>query len=159
MAELPHSQTIVILEPTQAQEAQTIAADYGVTVEQVPQRGIEPLTTVTLLLVGTAAAVRALMRELERRKGGQVIDLRPGVPKTFYRTSDVAYGTVIIIATDGEITVRVKDPDILFGKATATIPELLSSNGNVKQAAKTVAEALGMNVEIDDGTSGHGDDA
>ncbi len=49
--------------------------------------------TVALAIIGSAAAVGAVMHGLDQRKGGQVIDLRPGVPNAIYRTRDVVYGT------------------------------------------------------------------
>lgn len=83
---MPSQTHAVVLDPWDVPSARAVAAAYGVEVRQLPRRGIEPVTTVTLLLIGAAAAVGAVLHILEQRKGGQVIDLRPGSPKAFYRT-------------------------------------------------------------------------
>ncbi len=118
-------------------------------VEQVPRRGIEPVVTVTLVLVGATAAVGAVLHVLEQRKGGQVIDLRPGAPKAFYRTPDVVYGTVVIVAVDGKVTVEVKEPDGMFGKVISALPQLLSGGGSAEQVAQVVTKTFGADVQIE----------
>jgi hypothetical protein len=118
-------------------------------VTRIPRRGIEPVATVTLVLMGTAAAVGAVLHVLEQRRGGQVIDLRPQ-REAIYRTPDVVYGTVIIIAEDGQVTVEVKEPDGMFGKVISTLPELLSGGtGSAEQVAQAVTETLGSAVEVE----------
>ena len=143
-------QSVVVLDPSQVPAARELAARHGVQVAEVPRRGIEPVTTVTLLLVGAAAAVGAVLHILEQRKGGQVIDLRPGAPKAFYRTPDVVYGTVVIVTADGKVTVEVKEPDGMFGKVISTLPELLfGGDGSAKEVTQAVTEAFGQDVEIE----------
>ena len=150
MTESPQTQSIIVLDPSQVPAARTLAAAYGVEVEQVPRRGIEPVATVTLVLVGTAAAVGAVLHILEQRKGGQVIDLRPGAPKAFYRTPDVVYGTVVIVDANSKVTVEVKEPDGMFGKVISTMPGLLSGGGgSAEQVAQAVTEAFGPDVKVD----------
>jgi hypothetical protein len=117
----------VVLDLSHVPAARRLAAAHGVEVEQVPYRGIEPVTTVTLVLAGTTAAVGVVLHVLEQRKGGQVIDLRPGTPKALYRTPDVVYGTVVIVAVDGKVTVEVKEPDGMLGKVISALPQLLSN--------------------------------
>ncbi|MFF6954693.1 hypothetical protein ACFZAD_39595 [Streptomyces iakyrus] len=105
--------------------------------------------TVTLILLGTATAVGAVQHALEQRKGGQVIDLRPGASKALYRTADVVYGTVVIIAEDGSVTVEVKEPDGMFGKVMSTLPQLVSGgDGSTAQITATVTTAFGPDVEV-----------
>jgi hypothetical protein len=104
---------------------------------------------VTLVLVGTAAAVGAVLHVLEQRKGGQVIDLRPGAPKAFYRTADVVYGLVVIVAVDGKVTVEIKEPDGMFGKVISTLPQLLSGGDSAEQVAQVVTKTYGSDVEIE----------
>jgi hypothetical protein len=149
VTESARTQSVVVLDPSQVPAARTLAAAHGVEVEQVPRRGIEPVATVTLVLVGAAATVGAVLHVLEQRKGGQVIDLRPGAPKAFYRTPDVVYATVVIVAVDGKVTVEVKEPDGMFGKVISTLPQLLSGGGRVEQVAQAVTETFGPDVEIE----------
>lgn len=150
MTEPPQTRSIVVLDPSQITAARELAEAHGVEVELVPRLGIEPVTTVTLVLVGSAVAVGALQHVLEQRKGGQVIDLRPGAPKAFYRTTDLVYGLVLIIAVDGAVTVKVKEPSGMFGKVISTLPQLLSgADEGTERVATAVAEAFGPQVEIE----------
>ena len=149
MTESPQMRSVVVLDPSQVPAARTLAAAHGVEVEQVPHRGIEPVATVTLVLMGAAAAVGAVLHVLEQHKGGQVIDLRPGVRKPFYRTPDVVYGTVVIVAVDGKVTVEVKEPDGMFGKVISTLPQLLTGGGSAEQVAQAVTKTFGPDVEVE----------
>jgi hypothetical protein len=150
VAKSRQTRAVIVLDPSQAPSAHTLAAAHGVKVEQVPQRGIEPVTTVTLILVGTVAAVRAVQHILfEQRKGGQVIDLRPGAEEAFYRTPKLMYGIVVILASDGRVTVGVKEPDGMFAKVISTLPALLSSGDSAKQAAHIVTKTFGSDVQVD----------
>jgi len=149
VSESPQTQSVVVLDPSQVPAARTLAAAHGVEAEQVPRRGIEPVATVTLVLAGTAAAVGAVLHVLEQRKGGQVIDLRPGAAKAFYRTPDVVYGTVVIVAVDGKVTVEVKEPDGMFGKVISILPQLLTGGGSAEQVAQVVTKTFGPDVQIE----------
>lgn len=150
MTESPQMQSVVVLDPSHVPDVRELAATHGVEVEQVPRCGIEPVTTVTLALVGAATAVSAVLHVLEQRKGGQVIDLRPGAPKAFYRTPDVVYGTVIIVTVDGKVTVEIKEPDGMFGKVISTLPELFSGGGgSAEQAAQVITKTFGPDAEIE----------
>jgi hypothetical protein len=150
VTEAPQIQSLVVLEPAQVPAARTSAAAHGVEVEQIPRRGIEPLTTVTLLLIGAGAAVGSVLQILEQRKGGQVVDLRPGAPKAFYRTPDVVFGTVVIVAVDGRVTVEVREPAGMFGRVIAVLPELVSGGGgDAEQIGRAITEAFGADVTVE----------
>jgi hypothetical protein len=150
----PSQTQAVLLDPWEVPSARALAAAHGVEVQEFPRRGIEPVTTVTLLLIGVAAAVGAVVHILEQRKGGQVIDLRPGAPKAFYRTPDVVYGTVVIVTVDGKVTVEVvtvevREPEGMFGKVVSTLPQLLSSGGSAEEVTRTVTERFGADIAIE----------
>ncbi|MGK8491259.1 hypothetical protein [Nocardia asiatica] len=145
----PSQTHAVVLDPWDVPSARAVAAAHGVEVRELPRRGIEPVTTVTLLLIGAAAAVGAVLHILEQRKGGQVIDLRPGSPKAFYRTPDVVYGTVVVITVDGKVTVEVREPEGMFGKVISTLPQLLSSGGSTEEVTRTVTERFGADIAIE----------
>ena len=150
MTDSDRSQSIVVLDPAQVPAARTLAAAHGVEVAQVPRRGIEPVVTVTLVLTGAAIAVATVLAILDQRKGGQVVDLRPGAPKAFYRTPDVVYGTVVIVTADGRVTVEVREPEGMFGKVVAALPELLSAaGGSATEIAHAVAETFGSAVKVE----------
>jgi hypothetical protein len=104
------SSAILVVDPEDLDYVREVAAEHGVEIEQMPVRGIEPVSTITLILLGGSLAVGTVVYLLDKAKGGQVIDLREGVQRKFYRTDDVAYGLVVIIASDGKVTVEVKEP-------------------------------------------------
>lgn len=149
MSESSQTQAVVVLDASQVPAARALAAEHGVGVEQIPHRGIEPVSTVTLALIGASVSVSVVMRILDQHKGGQVVDLRSGAPKAFYRTPDVVYGTVIIVTVDGKVTVEVKEPDGMFGKVISTLPSLLTGgDAGAEQAAQVMSEAFGAGVKI-----------
>jgi hypothetical protein len=71
----------VIIDPEELDHARRIASDNGVELEQLEVRALEPVTTVTLIVMGSSLAVATVVYLLDKHKGGQVIDLRPGAPK------------------------------------------------------------------------------
>lgn len=141
--------SVVVLDSAQLAAAESLATEHGLTAERVPQRGLEPVTVVALVLIGAASAVDVVLRMLEQRKGGQVVDLRPGTPKAYYRTTDVVYGLVIIVTADGKVTVDVKEPAGMFGKVVSALPELLSGGETIEDVARTIAEAFGSDVRVE----------
>jgi hypothetical protein len=150
LTESEQTQHVVIVDLDQLPDARALANAHGVEVEQVPRLGIEPVATVTLVLMGTAAAVGTVVHVLEQRRGGQVIDLRPEAPKAFYRTPDVVYGTVVIVSKDGTVTVEVKEPDGMFGKVVSGLSELLAGGDeSVAQITQAVTTKFGSDVEVD----------
>ena len=148
MTEVPQTRFVLVVDGSQASAARTLAAAHGVDVEQIPERGIEPVATVSLLLVGTVAAVNTVVRVWDQRKGGQVIDLKPGAPKPFYRTQDVLYGLVVIFAKDGDVTVNVMKPEQSFNKVISTLPHILPRGSSADRVIKAVAETFGSDVLV-----------
>jgi hypothetical protein len=150
VAEPSQTQSVVVLDSQQELAAARAAAVlHGVELHEVPRRGIEPVTTLTLILVGTGAAVGAVVHVLEQRKGGQVVDLRPGAPKAFYRTPDVVFGTVVIVTVDGTVTVEVKEPEGMFGKVISTLPQLLfGGDDSTEQVTRAITEMYRDDIEI-----------
>ncbi len=141
---------VVIVDPSEVPTVQALAGTYSIEVQQVPRRGIEPVTTVTLVLIGSATAAGAVMHILDQRKGGQVIDLRPGAPKAIYRTSDVVYGTVVIVTDDGAVSVEVKEPEGMFGKIVAALPRLLANiPSGIDKVADTISREYSDQVVIE----------
>jgi hypothetical protein len=131
---------IVVVDADELESVREIAAAHGVEFQEVPRRGFEPVTTVTLVLIGTALAIGAVTAELERRKGGQVIDLRRGAPKQFYRDKGVVFGLVIIVSEDGTVTVDVKEPKQLFGEVVEAVTKLAAEL--VKTPLDVLADAI-----------------
>jgi hypothetical protein len=144
------AEQFVIVEATDVDEAIRLAASNGVEVEEVRVRGIEPVTTVTLLLLGGASAVATVAQLIDQAKGGQVIDLRANAPKTVYRSRDVVYGLVLIIASDGAVKVEVKEPRGMFGQVLDSLKGLGADLGKagVNAIAEAVKKRVGDNASV-----------
>ena len=125
------TQTMVEVEHADLAYVRAIAADNDVQLEEVRQEGLEPVTSVTLIFLGTSLAISTVVYLLDRRHGGQVIDLRPDATRRFYRTADIQYGLVVPIAPTGQLRVEVKEPKGMFGTVvesiTGLLPQLQSS--------------------------------
>src|SRR5438876_360290 len=91
MGEVETTASVVMVDWADVEHVRTTAAGHGVEVQVVETKGIDPLSTTTLVLVGVPLAVGTVTQLLDRVRGGQVIDLRPGAEKALYRTKDVVY--------------------------------------------------------------------
>lgn len=140
----------VVVELDDLEYVRQAAGDHGVALEEVPSEGFEPVTTVTLMLFGAATAVATVMYLVERRKGGQVIDLRPGAPKPVYRTPDLQFGLVLIHRVDGTISVEVKEPRGLFGPVLDALRDLLGTiaGQGLQAAQENITAAVGDAAEV-----------
>jgi hypothetical protein len=150
MRDATEPNAIVVVDPEDLDYAREIAAEHGVEIEQMPIRGIEPVSTITLVLLGGSLAVGTVVYLLDKAKGGQVIDLRQGVQRKFYRTDDVAYGLVVIIASDGTVTVEVKEPRGLFGQVIDALTKVAVDLGEsgIDTAAEAARATVGDNASI-----------
>jgi hypothetical protein len=83
MTKAASAKEVVIVDREDLEFAQDAAREQGVEVQVLTSTGFEPVSTVTLILMGSTLAVARLARILDQRKGGQVIDLRPGAPNRF----------------------------------------------------------------------------
>lgn len=115
MPEAEPVRKVIVIERGDLDAVREHSAALNVEVQELAYNGFEPVTTIALILIGTALAVSAAEHFIDSRKGGQVIDLRPGAPKSFYRSPDIVYGLVIILAVDGTVTVEVREPKGSFG--------------------------------------------
>jgi hypothetical protein len=119
----------------------TLAAkERGAQVQRLNVRNIEPVTTVTLVVIGSAALVGMISYLLEQRRGGQVIDLAGPEPK-FYRDRGLIYGLVVVKLQDGNIKIEVREPRGLLGQVMDTL------RGMVGDLAKTAADVGAKRVQ------------
>jgi hypothetical protein len=130
---------VLVVDREDADLVRSTGAEHGVAVEEIPTLGLEPVTTVTFSLLGAAAAVAAVVGLLERHKGGQVIDLRPGAPRAFYRTRDVVYGLVVVVSADGRVLVEVKEPTDTFATAVEALQRVAVGVGSAGVSAVAAA--------------------
>ena len=122
---------VIVIDRDDLSAVREIAATNDVELTALPTSAFEPITTIALLLTGSALAISTVAYLIDKRKGGQVIDLRPGTPKPFYRTSDVVYGLVLIVAMDGTVTVEVKEPKGMFGVVVEALQGMTASLAEV----------------------------
>lgn len=97
------------VDPKEVDDVIGLAGLNGVNVRRIPTAGIEPISATTIVLVGITAAVRNVLRALDFRRGGQVIDLRKSAARPFYRTVDLSYGTLVVVTRSGKVIIDVKD--------------------------------------------------
>lgn len=143
------SHEMVVVDADELEAVRELAERNGVSISEVPIRGMEPITTITLVLLGTPAAVGMVSYLIDQSKGGQVIDLRPGARRAFYRTKEVVYGLVVVVAADGKVTVEVKEPKGLFGQVVELVKNVsMRGNGDSAQIAEQVSAALGDSVSV-----------
>ncbi|MEO3928407.1 hypothetical protein ABGB07_31720 [Micromonosporaceae bacterium B7E4] len=86
---------------------------------------------------------------LDERKGGQVIDLRPGAPKPIYRDPDLMYGTVVVRTADGGVQIGPLKPDGLFDRVLGVLPEILSGGDTAATVTQAVVEEFGTDVTVE----------
>lgn len=126
MSERPVDQVQIWTEADAAEieVARQLAAEYGVSLEVAqPDDFVDP-GTIMLLFIGTSMAVSTVMYLLDQRRGGQIVDLRPGANPFTKRDNSVAHGLVVIIATDGEVTVEVREPRGMFGQVMDAVRDI-----------------------------------
>ncbi|MEV0726592.1 hypothetical protein AB0I37_27920 [Micromonospora purpureochromogenes] len=149
MSESTRTDAVLVVTPQDVAAVREVAAAHGVEVRAVPGRGFEPVGTVCLAILGTAAAVGLVRRVLDERKGGQVIDLRPGARKPIYRDPDLMYGTVVVCTADGGVRIGALKPAGLFDRVLGVLPEILSVGDTAATVTQAVVEEFGTNVTIE----------
>jgi hypothetical protein len=144
------TQAVVAIDPADVEHARKAAAEHGVELYEITTTGFEPVTTVTLALLGAAAAVGTVLYLIERHKGGQVFDLRPDAKTPIYRDKNLAYGYVAIYRADGTITVEVKEPKGAFGIVVEAITGMLGNvaKAGIEEAGAAVGAAVGDNAKV-----------
>lgn len=150
MTNTDEAQEVILVEDREVDFARETAASLNVSVHELDIRSVEPLTTGTLVLVGGSLAVATAIRLIEERRGGQVIDLRPNSSKTFYRSKDVIYGLVIVLAVDGSITIDIKEPRGALGEVLdaiiGIIPEI--AGRDMEEISARICDAVADTVEV-----------
>jgi hypothetical protein len=125
-----------------------IAHEQGVSAEPAGVRAaIDPVTAMAIV-TGAAYAVNATVeRWRERRKGGQVVDLRPGAPKVVYRDRGVLFGYVVILLADGHVQVHLKEPADHLAQIIRQLTEIGSAAG-VDKAVDVIESITGDEAVI-----------
>lgn len=136
---------IVVVELEDVEYVRGLAAEHGLRVDEVHVRGLEPVSTVALALLGGMTVVSLVSHVIEEHKGGQVIDLRPSSPRLFYRTKDLIFGLVVILAQDGTVTVEVKEPRGTFGQVLEALKSLTVelAGSSLKEVAHAAQQQVG----------------
>jgi hypothetical protein len=106
MGDVGEVEEFVTVESSELDFLGEVAADHGVSVEALETKALEPLSTVTVIMLGVPLAVTTVIRVLDESRGGQVIDLRPSAPRLAYRTRDLMYGLIMIQTLDGTVQIE-----------------------------------------------------
>ena len=125
--------------PEELEELRKIAAEHGVSVEVDEEAGFVDPATITVLLLGGSLAVATVAYLLDQRRGGQIIDLRPGADPIARRDRGLVYGLILLIAMDGKVEVNVREPRGMFGQVIDALKEVL---GDLLGASATKAQEL-----------------
>jgi len=137
-------QAVVSVRREDLPAARETAAGHQVELRELPATGVDPVSAVALVLIGSALAVSMVQRAIDARQGGQVIDLRPDAGRPFYRTRGVVYGLVVIIGSDGTVTVDVREPDGNFREVIETVAKLTMSLAEI--SIEAIAKVLRVNL-------------
>ncbi len=137
----------VVIEQDELEQLRAEAAEHGVVLEELePADGfVVEAAAVTVLLLGAATAVATVVHLLDRRRGGQVLDLRPGAPTPIYRSRDLLFGLVVMLKADGTVQVEVHEPKGMFGTVVEALAGQLGALAaqDVRTAAATAAGLVG----------------
>ncbi|MDN3354101.1 hypothetical protein [Actinomadura sp. DC4] len=81
---------------------------------------------------------------VDHRRGGQVIDLRPGRPLAL-PDANLPFGLMVVIAEDGEAEIRVREPEEQFQEVVSDVLTAVTSTGATAlvEVAKAAADAVG----------------
>ncbi|NUK11748.1 hypothetical protein HRW18_27990 [Streptomyces lunaelactis] len=149
MSDQEQVEEVIIVDQGDVEALREFASEHDVKTQEIPIFGIEPITTVTLVIIGSAVAVAVVQHWLEVRKGGQVIDLRTDIPG-MYRNKGLLYGLVLILTKDGSFSVEVKEPKLMFGEVINSITSLLPNliQGDAQSISQSIASAVGARAEV-----------
>jgi hypothetical protein len=140
--------TTVDIEAKDLDYARAIAEREGVDLQS--EEGFEPISIITVTVIGASWAVATVSYLLEQRRGGQVIDLRPGAAPPLYRSKELEFGLILIYLSDGSVKVDVKEPKGMFGQVldavTSMMPKLTGQGA--KAAANQLASAVGDKASV-----------
>jgi len=126
----------------------SVAAENGVLIEADIEDGLLDPGTLTVLLIGGSLAVSTVVYLLDKRRGGQVIDLRPHADPIMRRDRGLQFGLVSMITTDGQVIVTVREPRGMFGLVLDTIRAIIVDLSGLPAPAVSdrVTEAVGGTV-------------
>jgi hypothetical protein len=144
---MPDSDRAVVVVSISSEElpaAREAAAEHRVETREMPATGMDPVSAVALLLIGSALGVSMVQRAIDARRGGQVIDLRPDAGRSFYRDRNVVYGLVVVIGADGSVTVEVKEPDGNFREIIDAVAKLTMSLTEI--SIEAISKILRVNL-------------
>lgn len=110
-----------------------LATEEGIDVAPPPDVQAEDFGLVAVIVIAAAGAVAALVRiigdQIERGRGGQIIDLT-GDKVAFRRGGDeLQFGLVAILAKDGTVKIEVHEPTSALKEVFGQLAEIAISLG------------------------------
>jgi len=129
--------------PEELEELRQIAQEHGVSLEVDEEEGFVDPATLTVLLLGASLAVATVAYLFDQRRGGQVIDLRPGADPIARRDRGLIYGLILLVAVDGKVEVSVEEPKGMFGQVIEALKAVLGDLlGATAKEAKELASPV-----------------
>jgi hypothetical protein len=132
----------VTLEAGELAFLEEVATQHGVSIEPLETKALEPLSMVTLIVLGAPLAVTTVMRVLDEHRGGQVIDLRPGATRLAYRTRDLMYGLILIHTLDGTIQIERVNTRTAFSELVEAVARVAVGGAGEDHATDAVRGRL-----------------
>ncbi|MEV0641630.1 hypothetical protein AB0I77_43265 [Streptomyces sp. NPDC050619] len=138
--------------------AREIAELHDVEMIEPATSGIEPVSIVAVSLLGGVLAVNTVSRLLDARRGGQLIDLRPGAVQAVGRSRDVLPGLIIVLAVDGTVTVHCQESRGDVSAVIDCLSVLAGGDASTTMAAveSAVRGSVSSGVEISTQDPGRG---
>lgn len=150
MAEEELVSQIIWVPQEHVDEAVAIAAKNDVKIERAPIAGVAPFLLVPLVILGTAAGVAIIQREIEVWRGGQVIDLTK-TPPDVHRDRGLQYGLLLLIKSDGTVSIKTPHPKDSFSEVMETVGGLLEKIAelSINKTSEVIKGALGDKAEVE----------
>jgi hypothetical protein len=141
----------VVVDAEEAAVLESLAAEYGVEIHSTKAQGIDPVTAVVVVLIGSYLAVTTVVDHFEKRRGGQVIDLRPQAHTVVYRDPQVRHDLILILTADGGVKIHTVPLSADSGRIIEALTQSLVkiAQPNAQSAAAVARERLGDSVSIE----------
>jgi len=146
-----HRETIVV-DAEEAVILENLAAEHGVEIHSTKSQGFDPVTTVVVVaLIGTYLAVTTVLDQFEKRRGGQVIDLRPQAHTVAYRDPKVRHDLILILTGDGQVKLHHLPLPTDSARIVESLTQALVriARPDTQSVAAVVRERLGDSASIE----------
>lgn len=145
-----HFETVVV-NGQEVKILEGLAAEHGVKLRSTKAQGVDPITAAVIVLVGSYLAVTTVREQFEKRRGGQVIDLRPQAQTLAYRDPQLRHDLILILTADGQVKINHLPLPADSGRVIESLTQMLVkiAQPDVQSAAAVAREQLGNSTSIE----------